>query len=106
MSISYVIYKYTYLNYLSSEVTTCRKYINDKTLKSTILLQQRCIACLFLGKTTNYPIKVYLFCNVKLNTEPSQACKAILTDGGSEIVFDELKLLSADATMAGAVGTS
>ena len=71
------------------KATAYKKYINDNKLK------QRCIACLFLGKTTIYTVKVYLFYNVRLNTDPSQVYQAILTHGGPEIIFDELKLAEA-----------
>ena len=80
------------------KATDCTKYIPviDKTLdKLSFLLQQDCLAFLFLGKTTNYIIKVYLFCNVRLNTEPSQVCLAIMNHGGPEITFDELKFAEA-----------
>ena len=86
------------------KATVCRKYINDKRL---ILLKQCCVNKLtyfiktalpcvhFFGKTTNNTIKVYLFYNVRHNTEPSQACQAMLTHSGPKIIFDELKLAEA-----------
>ena len=58
-----------------------------------ILLKQDCLAC--LGKTTNYSVKVCLFCNVRLNTEPGQVVQAIMIRGGPEIICDVLKLAEA-----------
>ena len=59
----------------------------------------------FVWQNYEYTVKVYLFCNVRLNTESSQVGQAILTHGGSEIIFDELKLdeASADATVANVI---
>ena len=51
--------------------------------------------CVFLGKATNYSVKVNLFCNVRLNTEHSQVVQKILTHGGSEIILDKLMLVEA-----------
>ena len=71
------------------KATGCRKYINDKKF-GRILLKQRCLFLRFSWQNYELTVKVYLFYNVRLNTEPIQVYQAILTHGGPEIIFDEL----------------
>ena len=59
-----------------------------------ILVKQDCLACLFLGETTNYIVNVFV-CNVGLNTEPCHAVHMILIHDGLEIICDELRLAEA-----------
>ena len=62
-------------------------FVND-----LIVVKQDCLACPFLGKATNYIVKVYFSCNVRLNTEPSHVAQTILIHGGPEISCDKPKL--------------
>ena len=67
----------------------------ENLVNRLILVKKDCLACLFLGKLTNYSVKVYFFTMSDSYTEPCLVLDAILIHGGPEITCDELKLAEA-----------
>ena len=81
------------------KTTACRKSINDKIHGKLNYFIKTALSCVPFS-WQNYKLhctlsKCIFFCNVRLNTEPSQVCQAILTYSGPEIIFDEFKLAEA-----------
>ena len=51
--------------------------------------------CAFFLSKQKIPASKSIFCNVRLNTDPSQVAQVILIHGGLEMICDEVKLTEA-----------